>query len=251
MERSPCTISDRKFTRLSVRRQHALLAELAEQYGGVVAGLDLFLARYDHLHRHAELDRFRPPHWLTEAEALADFQQFHAERACLSPGQPASDSAISWQATFAVEVVLDQVRSPYNVGATLRLIDNYGFERLVHATDSLRNDHPQLVRAARGCQHWIPIHKVGDLPTWLAARDRPVIGLEADPQAQPLEHWQPPLQATLVLGNEAYGLAHAVREVCSQLVQVPLFGYKKSMNVTHAFAVVSQRIVEMGACTGK
>ena len=42
----------------------------------------------------------------------------------------------------------------------------------------------------------------------------------------------------LVLGNEALGIDREVLAVCDELIEIPVFGYKNSLNVASACAVV-------------
>jgi len=250
MERSAWTVGKMKFTRLPQPARHRLFAELAADAGaalaeGEEAAWERFLERYRAMQAWSPLDRYRPPAWLTPSEALEEYAAFHNlfgaprenEGPLVEPGP-----AVSWVPRFPVAVALDQVRSPYNAGSVLRLADNFGFEGLVHATPWLRLDHPRLRRAARGCEHWIPVRLVEDLPAWLELEDRPVIGVEGDPRGVPLQEWAPPESAVLALGNESYGLAEAVRARCSAIVSIPMQGFKRSMNVHHALALVAWRI---------
>lgn len=250
MERSAWTVGRMKFTRLPQPARHRLLADLAagardDLAGGDDAAWERFLERYRMLHAWSSLDRYRPPAWLTPAEALDDYAAFHNLFGAPQENEgPLVESgpAVTWVPRFPVTVALDQVRSPYNAGSVLRLADNFGLEGLVHASPWLRLDHPRLRRAARGCEHWIPVRCVDDLPEHLGQAGRPVIGVEGDPGGVPLQDWNPPVSAVLVLGNESYGLAEAVRERCSAIVSIPMRGFKRSMNVHHALALVAWRL---------
>ncbi len=246
MERSAETISRKKFCALPVRRRHALLAELA-RCAVDQKDMQRFLRRYDELQAWSELDRYTPPAWLSAQEALEEYQAFH-EGLSLTKGSaaqhPDRTAPPAWQPRHCVEVVIDQVRSPYNVGSVLRLIDNFGFEGLVHASPWLRLDHPQLKKAARSAELWIPVRCENDLAGYLGNADRPVIGLENDTGAVSLNDWEPPPSCSIVLGNETYGIAQALRRCCVQTVRIPMLGYKKSMNVSHALAVLAGRIAE-------
>jgi tRNA G18 (ribose-2'-O)-methylase SpoU len=243
MEKSVWNVSRGKWDRLPVAARHRLLATLAETGPD---GYQRFLARYEELHRWSELDRYRPPSWLSPAEALDEFRNFHlllgAPAECEGP-IGGDDAPLSWEPRFPVTVALDQVRSPYNVGSVLRLIDNFGLAGLVHASDWLRLDHPRLRRAARGAEQWIPVRCEQDLPSWLAGAGCPVVGLENGPEATPLHRWAAPARVVIVLGNETYGLAGAVRARCSELVSIPMQGYKHSMNVHHALAIAAWAMV--------
>lgn len=242
MEKSAANIGRAKFCAQTPARQHKLLATLALEFGDDLSG---FETRYAEMHRWVDLDRYTPPDWLTPHEAMVEYERFHRQLEGKTSAQLLDDDRpISWQPRFDVTVVLDQVRTPYNAGSILRLIDNYGLRRMVHATSHFNEKHPRLQRAARGAEQWIPIEKVDDLPAWLKAQSLPIIGLEADKRAVALQDWAPPKACVVIVGNEHYGIAQNIRDLCDTLVAIPTFGYKNSMNLTHAFAVTAQKIVE-------
>ncbi|MCP4715462.1 MAG: RNA methyltransferase, partial [Deltaproteobacteria bacterium] len=202
MEKSVKTISRSKFLKLSVQRRHELLAELAADAaeGG---DIEAFLARYRELHGWTQLDRYEPPAWLSIPEALAEYRAFHggfSTKAGEADLPECTTPALSWQPRFNVEIVLDQVRSPYNVGSVLRLIDNFGFAGLVHSSAWLRLEHPRLCRAARGAEGWIPVRYEPDLPGYLQQSSVDVIAIENDAAAVPVGQWQSPRACILVLG---------------------------------------------------
>ena len=243
MEKSVNTISKNKFTKLSSRRQHELLAELVRN-ASADTDFELFLKRYHELHSWTQLDRYTPPSWLSKKEALDEYYSFHLNFTSLKSGPEESGKNISWQPKFEVEVVLDQIRSPYNVGSILRIIDNFGLKGMVHSSSWLSLKHPQLIKSARGCEKWIPVRFEPDLISYLNNASLPVIGIENDDKAEPLKTRPLPEKCIIILGNESYGIASAVRKTCCKTVYIPMYGFKKSMNVNHALAVIAQKITE-------
>ena len=243
MEKSADTIGKRKYSSMSSRRQHQLLASLVKN--AIKTGdVEHFRKRYQELHSWSELDRYIPPPWLSKEELLEEYFVFHSNFSSVSEELAAADSSISWNPEFPVEVVLDQVRSPYNVGSVLRLIDNFTCMGVVHSTSWLRLDHPQLRKSARGCEKWIPVRYEPDLVPYLKNAPVPVIAIEDDKKGVPINQWAPPRECILVLGNETYGIASAIRKCCDKSVFIPMFGFKKSMNLHHALAIVLQKITE-------
>ena len=47
-----------------------------------------------------------------------------------------------------------------------------------------------------------------------------------------------PKPVAVVLGNEALGIGRPVLERCDQLIQIPTYGFKNSLNVASAATVV-------------
>lgn len=244
MEKNPGTISKKKFLKMAVPRQHKLLSQWAGYCFEQQKGLEAFKERYEVFHDWVELDRFNAGPWLDDEEYLQECAYFHASLAGFD-GDVMDEEVgpVQWQPTFDVTLVLDQVRSPYNLGSMIRLADNFGFKGVVHSSRHMSLKHPRLQRSARGAQHWIPVEVIEDLPTWLNDFEGTVVGVEADSRAISLADWKPQGRIALVMGNEAYGISKAIRELCDELVQIPMFGLKRSMNVGMAAAVVGEKLV--------
>ncbi|MBT4364714.1 MAG: hypothetical protein HOD17_09535 [Desulfobacteraceae bacterium] len=244
MGKSARIIGKRKFCGLSSRKQHQLLSSLANE---VLSGWKYndFLLRYEELHSWINLDRYSPPPWLNEHESIMEYFIFHEFRGgLLEQNEKVSGKTISWEPVYNVNIVLDQIRSPFNVGSILRIIDNFGFNSLTHGTSWLRIDHPQLCKAARGCEKWIPVNYEENLISYLEKSEVPVIGIENDDDSVSIDNWHPPENCFIVLGNESYGISSEIRNLCMEKVKIPMFGFKGSMNVHHALVCAARKIVE-------
>ena len=66
----------------------------------------------------------------------------------------------------------------------------------------------------------------------------PVIGLETRPEAKDMHAFRWPSPVALVFGHEVVGLSDEVLKACDQLVRIPAFGVKNSLNVATAFGIV-------------
>ncbi len=249
MAESARIIGRKKFTSMSTKRQHELLSALAWD-ALLKDDFSFFKKRYHQLQSWVELDSYTPPSWLNEKEALNEYISFHNNftptpvKVLKSEDTVSKKKKISWKPHFKVEVVIDQVRSPFNVGSILRLIDNFGFMGLVHSTPELSLEHPQLIKSARGCQNWIPVNYEKDLITYLKETSKSVVAIENEPDAETVNNWQPPKECILVLGNETYGIASSIKAVCQYKVSIPMFGFKNSMNVNNAFSIIASKIAE-------
>ena len=233
--------------KLSSKKQHELIAAMAHDCLVKEKYIEFF-ERYDELHKWAELDRYTPPSWLSQKERLQEFCIFH-NSFCPDPLAPdelksTTCEKISWEPAFNVSVLVDQIRSPFNAGSILRIIDNFGFKELIHSTSTLSFHHPQLKKSARGCERWIPVRYEENPVLFLENSKMPIVGIEKTEDAIDIEVWNPPENCILIAGNEEYGISKSILECCTQKIQIPMFGFKKSMNVHHALAVVAQQFVK-------
>lgn len=236
-------VTRKKFSALSSRKQHEIIAALAFVHIEK-GGLPAFLKRYDELHSWVGLDRFIAPPWLSEKESLIEFFRFHSG---FAPDQEADDNAaeeVCWEPAFNVRIYMDRIRSPWNAGSILRVIDNFGLAGLIHSSPTLSFDHPRLKKAARGCQRWIPVSFEADPLRMLTDSDVPVIGIERRGDSISLSDWAPPDACILVAGNEEDGISEKILACCDETVHIPMLGFKRSMNVNHALSIVAQRLAE-------
>jgi tRNA G18 (ribose-2'-O)-methylase SpoU len=84
-----------------------------------------------------------------------------------------------------------------------------------------------------------------DLSDWLRELKIPVIGIEKSEKSVQLDQWKPAASCVLLLGNEVYGISEGLRKHCDILLEIPMFGYKNSMNLNHALAIAGHKITAM------
>lgn len=131
------------------------------------------------------------------------------------------------------------LRNPMNHGALIRLGDNVGAKKVFFTSDPQRFSLTKIKKTA-GSSHthmafefteWNQIKKeVPDDYTWLA--------IETSAKAEQLYQAKLPGKCVFVVGNETHGLPTEILEQCEQHVYIPMPGHTKSMNVSHAAAVV-------------
>ncbi|HEU5315672.1 MAG TPA: TrmH family RNA methyltransferase [Chloroflexota bacterium] len=157
-----------------------------------------------------------------------------------------------------VAVVLDNVRSLYNVGAVMRVCDGAGVRRLlacgITPYPSLGRADPrrgpvasradrELRKTALAAYDTVRVEHHPSTPEALAAlraSGAAIVAVEAIPDAPDL--WRSaaldarPL--ALVFGHETEGLAPQVLVGADSIVRIPMLGSGKSLNVAAAVAVV-------------
>jgi tRNA G18 (ribose-2'-O)-methylase SpoU len=65
-----------------------------------------------------------------------------------------------------------------------------------------------------------------------------VVGLEVTDVSKPFDQIRYPNPVCLVVGNEALGVSREVLELADEIVEIPMFGFKNSVNVAVAFGIV-------------
>jgi tRNA G18 (ribose-2'-O)-methylase SpoU len=137
-------------------------------------------------------------------------------------------------------LILDQVRSAYNVGALFRTADAAAVDRIVLLGYTPHPPHPQLEKTALGATAYVPWEhreQPGSLLAELEADGYQLVALETGPDAEDLWSFSWPERTALAVGNEVEGVSAAILKACRRKVCLPMLGYKGSLNVTTALGV--------------
>jgi len=163
-----------------------------------------------------------------------------------------ADSRLPFRATIAGErydavgplpvfVLLDNVRSAYNVGAFFRTADATGIERLVLTGITARPPHRGIAKTALGAEERVAwqaapdaLGCIGDL----RARGVEIAAVETAPTAVDLFDWRPAFPVCVVFGHEVDGTRPEVLAAADTVVCLPMRGNKRSLNVATAGGIV-------------
>ncbi len=139
-----------------------------------------------------------------------------------------------------LRLVLDQVRSAYNVGALFRTADGCAVERVYLLGYTPHPPHPQLEKTALGATGYVPWEHRDSSHGLLDEFSREgyeAVALETGEDAVPIWDFEWPERTALVVGNEVEGVSAEVLRACRRKICLPMFGYKASLNVTTALGV--------------
>jgi tRNA G18 (ribose-2'-O)-methylase SpoU len=140
-----------------------------------------------------------------------------------------------------VQILLDNVRSLYNVGAFFRTADAAGIENLILSGITGRPPKGGITKTALGAQETVPWqHTWEPLPLLRAMREsgREIAAIETSVHAVDLFDWAPRFPVCVVFGHEVDGVQPAVSALCDTYVRIPMLGAKHSLNVATAGGVV-------------
>jgi len=158
------------------------------------------------------------------------------------PAQEAA-SGSSLPPVGRMEVLLDNLRSAYNVGSILRTADAVQISHLYLAGTTPTPDHPRVRKTSLGAEFsapWTLDWNAPDIILGLRKEGRFIVSLELAPNAVSLfdlktEQLRFPL--LLVVGSEVNGVDPEVLGLSDLVIQIPMLGAKGSVNVASAFAV--------------
>jgi tRNA (guanosine-2'-O-)-methyltransferase len=157
----------------------------------------------------------------------------------------------SWRQRPAVRLglILDNVASPFNVGAIVRTAAAYRVDDVWVAGDTPPLDDAKVRKTALGCDRYLAWHRVSHTADAIgAARDDgyAIIALELADGAVPLHELSVMSPTCLVVGHEDRGINPTTLQACDAVVYLPLLGKVGSLNVGTATAIALYELRRQG-----
>lgn len=149
-----------------------------------------------------------------------------------------TEDTISDEPFLPIAIVLDNLRSAFNVGSILRTTEAFRLGTVYFHGATAFIDNPKVQKTSMGTSNLVPC-----LPlTQLDQLPRPFIGLETADNAPSIHEFRFPNSFSLFLGNEEYGLSDTLLSEMDFLIQIPLVGSKNSLNVASAYAIAASTL---------
>ena len=142
-----------------------------------------------------------------------------------------------------IVVVLDHVRSLYNVGSVFRSSDAFRIEGVVLCGITARPPHPEIHKTALGAEEsvsWKYFERTEDAVAWLKEQGYIVLAIEQCEGSTMLQDFErkPGRKYAVVLGNEVKGVQQQVVDMCDGCLEIPQYGTKHSLNVSVTAGIV-------------
>ena len=156
-------------------------------------------------------------------------------------------------------VYMEDIRSPFNVGAMFRTAESFGVEKIILSPFCADPLHRRAQRTAMGCIDVIPwsrcdifssenisldLFSIENNSCSLFARENnslPIFALETG--GIPISQFKFPRSGILIAGSEELGVspqALAAADASLGRVSIPCYGTKASLNVSVAFGIAIQ-----------
>ena len=148
-----------------------------------------------------------------------------------------------------IHIVLDNLRSAFNVGSIFRLAAAARAAEVIPCGYTAYPPHHKLEQTSLGTTDSVPWRRFDDVTSALAdlrSKGIQIVGVETAMGAAPYHRFEYDFPVALVLGNEALGVSEAALRMCDAVVEIPVFGYKNSINVATAAAVVLYGMLRQG-----
>lgn len=142
-----------------------------------------------------------------------------------------------------VTVVLDNVRSAYNVGSVFRTCDAFAIEKICLCGITATPPNRDVMKTALGSTEsilWNYFASSEETVNQLKSDGYEIILIEQTDQSSSLEKFLPQKNKkyALVFGNEVEGISEALLALANGAIEIPQFGTKHSFNISVSAGIV-------------
>ncbi|MCD4811680.1 TrmH family RNA methyltransferase [bacterium] len=141
-----------------------------------------------------------------------------------------------------IHVVLDNLRSAFNVGSIFRSSDGAGsVEKIYLCGMTTDTDNPKLEKTALGAIEMIDSqHYDTTLEAIEEIEDQniPIYAIELTEDAKNFQKFEYPEKFAIIFGHEKSGISKEILDNCNDTLYIPMRGMKKSLNVANTASII-------------
>ena len=150
-----------------------------------------------------------------------------------------------------MSLLLDNIRSAWNVGSILRSANGFGYTHVDLCGITPTPENESVRKTSLGAEKSLTWSYHKDAVTYAAelkSKDWKIIALEKHERSIPLEQALRPSSTNstiLIVGNEISGVDPHLLDLCDEIYHIPMQGEKKSFNVAIAFGIAAYALKEL------
>mgnify|MGYP001182436298 CR=1 FL=1 len=141
-----------------------------------------------------------------------------------------------------ITIILDNVRSALNVGAIFRTSDAFLIEKIILCGITCTPPNKEIRKSALGSTNsvtWEYSDTTLGAVNKLLEKDYYIIGIEQVEGSTLLNDFNLPNKPiAIILGNEVTGVQQQIIDVCNEIIEIPQFGTKHSLNIAVTSGII-------------
>ena len=150
-------------------------------------------------------------------------------------------------------VVLDNIRSVYNVGSIFRTADALGVTQIFLCgctptpVDRFGRERKDLAKVALGAEkiiEWEHVENTVELLKELKKKKVFIVAIEQDKKSIDYKKIKIKYPLAIVMGTEVDGIDKKTLKLVDVIVEIPMVGKKESLNVSVAFGIAGYGILD-------
>ena len=149
-----------------------------------------------------------------------------------------------------IYIVLDNVLDTYNIGSIFRLADAVAAKKLFLCEGTETPPNPRIKKASINTTEWVEwewcetaLDAVRKCKVQSAKCK--VIAIEQSTKSVPYDQFEYTMPICLIVGNETNGVSKEVLDLADAIIEIPMFGVNKSLNVMVSLGIVLYEAIKV------
>ncbi|MEK7166239.1 MAG: TrmH family RNA methyltransferase [Patescibacteria group bacterium] len=147
-----------------------------------------------------------------------------------------------------ITIILDNVLDTYNVGSIFRLADAVAAQKVILCGETLTPPNSRIKKASINTWQWVDweyapsaVFALENLKSQFPMTN--IVAVEQDGRSKPYNQVQYELPIAIVVGNETSGVSKEVLDMADGIVELPMWGVNKSLNVMVSCGIILYNIM--------
>lgn len=148
-----------------------------------------------------------------------------------------------------VTIILDNVLDTYNVGSIFRLADAVAAERVILCGQTLTPPNSRIKKASINTWGWVDwqyastaVEAIANIKNQIS--NIKIIAIEQNTRSKPFTQVNYQFPIALVVGHESNGVSKEVLDIADTIVEIPMWGINKSLNVMVSLGIVLYEVTK-------
>lgn len=133
-----------------------------------------------------------------------------------------------------IYLILDELRSAFNIGSIFRSAECFGIQEVLVTGYTASPENTKVRKTSMGTASlvdWKKFETIGMAVKYMQDKGVKVYALETVSEAKSFESVKLDFPCCFILGNEALGISKETLTLADEILQIPLSGWKNSLNV--------------------
>lgn len=142
-----------------------------------------------------------------------------------------------------IYIVLDNIMDTYNIGSIFRLADAVAAKKIYICGQSAVPPYHRISKAAVGTDKWVPWQHFASAKAAISNLKSQISNIKViaiEQYKNSIDYRKADLSepVAFVVGHETTGVSKEALELADQIVELPMYGVNKSLNVMVSLAIV-------------
>jgi len=144
-----------------------------------------------------------------------------------------------------IAIVLDNVRSAHNVGSIFRTSDAFLIKKIILCGITPIPPSNEIRKSALGATNsveWVQEKETSIAINNLKKEGYYIVGVEQVEKATKIQEFQNNQPIALIFGHEVNGVSQEIINACDEIIEIPQYGTKHSLNISVCAGIVIWKI---------